>query len=147
MRLSRSGSLMSQIRHIGGRVFERILANSGVDAFNGPQGRILDVLWQQDGIPIRKLSEQTGLAVSTLTSMIDRMEASDLLKRQADPHDRRVTLIFLTQRARSLQEQYDAVSIRMNEVYFRGFTDAEIEQLEQYLNRILDNVKEESQNE
>lgn len=138
---------MSQIRHIGGRVFEQILTKSGVDEFNGPQGRILDILWQQDGIPIRGISEKTGLAGSTLTSMIDRMEKSGLLLRQADPCDRRITRIYLTDRARSLKMQYEAVSSEMNTIYFQGFTDAEIEQLEQYLIRILNNVKEANQHE
>lgn len=146
MKLSRSGSLMSQIRHIGGRVFERILQRSGVDAFNGPQGRILDALWQEDGVPVREISVKTGLAGSTLTSMLDRLEKAGLIRRMPSAEDRRVTLIFLTEQAKKLQRQYEAVSMKMNEVYFSGFTDGEIEALEGYLERILTNVKEADKN-
>ena len=42
MRISRSGDYIAQIRLIGGRVFEKLLAESGADTFNGPQGKILD---------------------------------------------------------------------------------------------------------
>ena len=147
MKPSRSGSLMSQIKHIDGRVFERILQSSGVDAFNGPQGRILDALWQQDGVSMREIGRKTGLAGSTLTSMLDRMEKAELLCRIPDKTDRRVTLIFLTDRARKLQSQYEAVSVRMTEVYFKGFEESEIEAFEGYLIRILQNVKEADKNE
>lgn len=147
MRISRSGALMSQIRHISGRVFERILAKSGVDAFNGPQGRILDVLWQEDGISLREISNRTSLASSTLTSMIDRMEGQGLLRRASSPVDRRVTLIYLTDEARRLREKYEDVSAGMSEIYFRGFSDTEIEKFEKALQRILENLKEEDKNE
>ena len=147
MRISRSGALMSQIRHISGRVFERILAKSGVDAFNGPQGRILDVLWQEDGISLREISNRTSLASSTLTSMIDRMEGQGLLRRAPSPVDRRVTLIYLTDEARRLREKYEDVSAGMSEIYFRGFSDTEIEKFEKALQRILENLKEEDKNE
>lgn len=147
MRISRSGALMSQIRHISGRVFERILAKSGVDAFNGPQGRILDVLWQEDGISLREISNRTSLASSTLTSMIDRMECQGLLRRAPSPVDRRVTLIYLTDEARRLREKYEDVSAGMSEIYFRGFSDTEIEKFEKALQRILENLKAEDKNE
>ena len=35
--------------------FEKILSEKNIDAFNGAQGRILYVLWQEDGISIRSL--------------------------------------------------------------------------------------------
>ena len=35
MRISRCGDLISQIKHVGGRVFEHLLQQSGVEVFNG----------------------------------------------------------------------------------------------------------------
>jgi hypothetical protein len=54
--------MIGQISKRSGRIFERILADAGVDAFNGAQGRILYVLWQEDDVPMRTLSDKTGLA-------------------------------------------------------------------------------------
>ena len=147
MRISRSGAWMSQIKHISGRIFERILAKSGVDAFNGPQGRILDVLWVEDGIPAKEISRRTGLASSTLTSMLDRMEAQGLIRREASANDRRVTLICLTDEARRLEGKYEEVSAEMSEIYFRGFSNEEVEKFEGALLRILENLKEEDKRE
>ena len=141
MRQSRGGFMISRIKHLGGRVFERVLADAGVDAFNGAQGRILDALWREDGLPARALSDRTGLARNTLTGMLDRMEAAGLVERLADERDRRVTRIRLTERACALRQAYEGVSLRMNGIYFKGFTDGEIEQFEGYLARIIDNLE------
>ena len=138
---TRGGFLISRIKQVGGRLFDRMLAEADVDAFNGAQGRILYVLWQQDGMTISQLSAQTSLANTTLTSMLDRMEKAGLIRREPSPTDRRALLIRLTDKARSLQQQYDAISQQMNARYYLGFTEAEIQQFEGYLQRVLDNLQ------
>ena len=134
------GFLVGKIKQIQGRVFEKLLTDHGISEFNGAQGRILFVLWDQDGISIRELSDRTGLAKTTLTSMLDRLEHSGHILRAADPKDRRSMRIHLTERARGLREQYDAVSMEMNDLFYRGFSDEEILTFEHNLRRILDNL-------
>jgi DNA-binding MarR family transcriptional regulator len=135
------GYLISRIKQVGTRLFDRMLAEADIDAFNGAQGRILYVLWQEDGITISRLSARTSLANTTLTSMLDRMEASGLICRKPAPGDRRAQLICLTEKARSLQADYDRLSEQMNQVYYQGFTEEEILLLEGYLERILKNLE------
>ena len=55
------GFLVTKIKQLGDRIFEKILSEKNIDAFNGAQGRILYVLWQEDGISIRSLSIKCGL--------------------------------------------------------------------------------------
>ena len=50
------GFLVTKIKQLGDRIFEKILSEKNIDAFNGAQGRILYVLWQEDGISIRSPS-------------------------------------------------------------------------------------------
>ena len=138
---TKGGFLISRIKQVGGRLFDRMLAEADIDAFNGAQGRILYVLWQGDGLTISQLSVQTSLANTTLTSMLDRMEQSGLIQREPSPSDRRALLIRLTDKARALQQDYDRISQRMNDLYYLGFTDAEIRQFESYLQRVLDNLQ------
>ncbi len=113
-----------------------------MEAFNGPQGRILYVLWQQENIPIVELSQKTGLAKNTLTAMLSRMEECGLIRRQASESDRRQTLISLTDKARSLQARYNQVSQAMNDFFFIGFSEEEIGTLEGYLDRIVANLEQ-----
>ena len=138
---TKGGFLISRIKQAGGRRFDRLLDEAGVDAFNGAQGRILYVLWQGDGLTISQIGAQTSLANTTLTSMLDRMEAGALIRREPSPKDRRAQLIFLTDSAWALREDYDRISQRMNELYYDGFTEDEVRQLEGYLMRILDNLE------
>lgn len=140
---TKGGFLISRIKQTGTRIFDRMLAASGIDAFNGAQGRILYVLWQSEDISISSLSAQTSLANTTLTSMLDRMECSGLIIRKPDPEDRRSRLIALTDKAKALQGDYERISQRMSELYYTGFTEAEIIQFELYLQRVLANLEKE----
>ena len=124
-----------------GRMLERLLADNGIDEFNGPQGRILHVLWDSDGISIQELANRTGLANTTLTSMLDRMERLELLKRMSAPGDRRKTLIALTRKARTLRGAYQSVTDRATEIIYAGFSDEEASHLEELLGRVLVNLR------
>lgn len=140
---TKGGYLISRIKQTGTRIFDRMLAASGIDAFNGAQGRILYVLWQHENISISSLSAQTSLANTTLTSMLDRMESSGLIVRNPDPQDRRTKLIALTDKAKTLQGDYQRISEQMTERYYAGFTEPEIRQFEFYLQRVLTNLEKE----
>ncbi|MCI9217945.1 MarR family transcriptional regulator [Lachnospiraceae bacterium 42-17] len=135
------GNLISQIKRLSDRIFERILANQNIDTFNGAQGRILYVLWQTEHISLRELSDRTGLAATTLTSMIDRIEHAGLIRRIPDKTDRRKTLLTLTDTAKGLEKDYMAVSEQMTEIFYAGFSREEILQCEMLLGRIHENLK------
>ena len=137
---SNGGFLISKIKHIQGRIFEKLLTEHGISLFNGAQGRILFVLWDEDNIPISELSEKTGLAKTTLTGMLDRLEKSGFIQRIFDPGDRRKIFIKLTETSKDLRENYDAVSARMNEIFYQGFEDKEIMAFEKRLLKILNNL-------
>ena len=135
------GFLVTKVKQLSDRVFEKILNEKKIDAFNGAQGRILYVLWQKDGISIKTLSEQCGLAITSLTSMLERMEKQGLLRRESDEKDKRKTLLFLTDRAYALREDYEDVSARMGTVFYEGFSEEEIRLFESFLRRVLDNLE------
>ena len=141
------GFLISQIRQLSGRTFEKILKEKGIDAFNGPQGRILYVLWEQGELSITDIARLTSLANTTLTGMLDRMEAQGLVVRIPDQRNRRRILIQLTPKAWRLQDAYDEVSEKNNAIFYAGFTQSEIQQFEAMLKWILQNHEEERQHE
>ena len=136
------GFLISQTKQIQGRVFEKLLSKAGIQEFNGAQGRILYVLWQEDLVPIFELSKKTGLAKTTLTSMVDRMEQSNLVVRVFDKKDRRQIRIALTDKAKSLQCEYENISAKMTEIFYKGFNNNEIDTFESMLGKIIKNLTE-----
>ena len=136
------GIQITLIKQYLSRILEKMLLEYGIDAFNGAQGRILYVLWNHDAISIQELADQTGLTNATLTSMLDRMEQKHLLERRPAQDDRRKYLIALTGKARAMEKEYRAISNRMSDLTYKGFSPAEITQLETYLERVLENVRE-----
>ncbi len=140
---SQAGFMISKIKRISDRIFRKKLENADISAFNGAQGKLLYILWQRDGISAAELARQAGLAVTTLTSMLDRMEQAGLIIRERDGPDRRKTKILLTELARGLEGEYDRLSDDMTDVYMRGFSPEEVNLFEQYLNRVLKNLEDE----
>ena len=138
---TQGGYLISRIHQVGGRLFDKLLSEADIDAFNGAQGRILYVLWQEDGVSISEIARRTGLANTTLTSMLDRMVEAGLICRETVPGDRRRQRIALTEKSRALKDDYERISKRMNDLYYMGFSEEEYAQLEGYLLRILSNLE------
>lgn len=135
------GFQVSKIKQLGDRIFEKILAERGIEAFNGAQGRILYVLFQEDGVPIKTVSEKCSLAITSLTTMLERMEKNGLIQRRQDSADKRKTLLFLTDKARDLEQDYIAVSEEMGDIYYQGFTEEEVKAAEGYLDQIRLNLE------
>ena len=142
---SNSGFYISRIKQVNTRLLNKFLAQKNITAFNGEQGRILHVLWENDGISNRELSKKSGLAMSSLTTMLERMEEKKLLERRVDENDKRKILIFLTNYAKSLKSEYDEISDKMTEISFEGISDEERLAFEATLEKVLYNFEKAEQ--
>ena len=140
------GFYITQIKQLQDRILERFLSEQGLK-ISGGQGRILFVLWKQSPCTISEISKRTSLAKNTVSIMIDTMVAHGIVRRESNPDNRRQTLITLTDYAVSLQQKYDAVSQRMNVLFYTGFSEAEKDQFEAYLRRILTTLRQAEQNQ
>ncbi len=139
------GFLVTQIHHLGRRVFSELLKERGLNIGPG-QGRILFALWQEDGVPINELIKKTLLRKSTLSELLDSLENAGHVKRVQSEEDRRKVLIELTEKTRQMLNVYIEVSVEMTKIFYRGFAAEEIDKFEEYLQRVLDNlVAQESQ--
>ncbi len=136
---------MTQIHHLGRRVFSELLKERGLDIGPG-QGRILFALWQEDGVPINELIKKTLLRKSTLSELLDSLESAELVKRVQSEEDKRKVLIELTDKTRQMLNVYIEVSQEMTKIFYESFQPEEMDQFETYLQRVLDNlVKHEDQ--
>ena len=133
------GFLITQIHHLGRRVFTELLRKQEIEIGPG-QGRILFALWQKDGVPINDLVERTLLRKSTLSELLDNLEKAGFVRREQSEEDRRKILIRLTERTQKLQKVYINLSVEMTKLFYNGFTDEEIDEFEAFLQRVLDNL-------
>ena len=142
MRSQREGGfLIAKIHQITGRIFTQKLKDYNIE-INPAQGRIMFVLWRNEGISINELAKKTSLGKSTLTSMLDRLEAAGFIKRIPSRQDRRKIIIERTEKDRSFQDLYVQVSQDMTKLFYAAFSKDEIEQFEKYLKRIFNNLVE-----
>ena len=59
-----------------------------------------------------------------------------------EEHPTSIKQMVVKLKAKKLKEAYDSVSNEMGNIYYRDFTDKEILQFEEYLNRIRVNLEE-----
>ena len=74
----------------------------GIHAFNGVQGRILYVLWEHNYLTITDIAQLTSMANTTLTSILDGMEAEGLIQPVPDKINRRQIFISVTEKEKSI---------------------------------------------
>lgn len=103
------GFLIGQIHWLGGQD-PRQKAQGARDRDQPGPGQDKFVLWQNDGTPIAELARQASVGKSTLTSMLDRLEASGYVRRVPSPEDRRVVLIERTEKDWAFQQLYVQIS-------------------------------------
>ena len=136
---TKGGFYITQIKQLQDRIFERLLMENGIE-ISGGQGRILFILWKNDNLTISEISRATSLAKNTVSIVVDGMVNKNILERHTNPENRRQTIVSLTDYARSLQEKYEAVSQKMNSLFYQGFSAKEQKEFEAYLARILDTL-------
>jgi DNA-binding MarR family transcriptional regulator len=82
---------MEAIRSMLDMAEEQDIASSGLTL---PQIAVLRQLNVEDGLSLKELSERLGLAHSTVSGIVDRLERRDLLHRRPDANDKRFTRIY-----------------------------------------------------
>ena len=105
------------------------------------QAEILFLLEAENGQAMSQLSRLLLLDNSTITGLIDRLEKSGFVLRKANPKDRRIFLIHITQLG--IKEVNDAKTLinRVNEQIKTDFSDEEIETFKKILNSFVTKFK------
>src|SRR5216683_151670 len=85
------------IRQVLRQPIETEMTRSGITA---PQQNVMRALVHSQGLSLKDLSRQVGLAHSTVSGIVDRLEKQGLLERKPDTRDRRFTLIAASPRVR-----------------------------------------------
>lgn len=98
----------------------------GVNISPGQMG-ILFLLDQQDLRSMSELSRILEIDNSAITRLVDRLEKSGLVLRQANPQDRRQYMIGITDKGIQQIEKAKIISNAANEKIKEGFSALEIE--------------------
>ena len=88
--------------HAFNRVYKPLLDRLGLTY---PQYLVMLVLWERDGLSVKDIGERLFLDSGTLTPLLKRLEAAELIKRTRSTEDERQVLIALTSQGHALKEK------------------------------------------
>ncbi len=100
------------------------------------QYAVLKCLWDQNGQTAKQLAERLYLDSSSVTGILDRMEAKNLIEKRADPKDRRALQVLLTDKGRELEEPLSKVIEEANEKALHSLDEVQSKSLKELLYKI-----------
>ncbi|MCJ2187603.1 MarR family winged helix-turn-helix transcriptional regulator [Novosphingobium beihaiensis] len=100
----------------------------------------LRILWIQDGVSQKYLSDMTNVAENTTASIINAMVNEGLVTRERDKQDKRKFCIRLTERGRALEGELMHYAAQINRVAAAGIDPAEIDLCLSVLRRMSENL-------
>lgn len=103
-----------------------------------PQYLVMTVLWRRGPMTVKELGETLHLDYGTLTPLLKRLDALDVLTRHRRAEDERSVLVELTDRGRSMQPEGSCVPPAMSELM--GLDEEESQALRAALRRLAGNV-------
>jgi DNA-binding MarR family transcriptional regulator len=101
---------------------------------------IIATLAEREANSSAQLCKSFSYDAGAMTRMVDRLEAKGLLQRRRCTDDRRLVNLELTEAGKALFPKMKMLSMAVQNRFLRGFSRAEVGQLEGYLTRILENV-------
>jgi MarR family transcriptional regulator, organic hydroperoxide resistance regulator len=74
-----------------------------------PQYLVMLALWERGPLSVKELSRLLQLDPGTISPLLKRLEAADLLRRERDPRDQRNLALALTDRGRALRAEAEKI--------------------------------------
>jgi DNA-binding MarR family transcriptional regulator len=93
-----------------------------------------------EGINQSRLAEYLAVEPITMTRIIDRMEISELILRQADPRDRRAWKLYLTPKSMDMMEKLRPIAQSTIHDALEGITTDQRKRLFTMLVSIRENI-------
>jgi DNA-binding MarR family transcriptional regulator len=101
---------------------------------------LLRVLWSEEGLSQRQLSDRVGTTEPTTQSALRLMEERGIIRQVRSTEDRRTKKIFLTESGRRLETELIPFAMEVNRMGTRGMSEDEIAQFIGFITRIRDNL-------
>jgi DNA-binding MarR family transcriptional regulator len=89
-----------------------------------------------EALPLGELAGRLACVKSNVTQLIDRLEAEGLVRRAADPNDRRSRLAVLTAAGRKAHEQGSRIQQQAEQELFAALSPEESQQLAAALGKL-----------
>lgn len=94
---------------------------------NMQEMRVVEFIGEKGPRIMRELAEELGVAVNTVTGIVDELEELKLVSRQKSPEDRRINRVELTESGRSTYGEVSEMTLRFMCTMLGALTEDEQE--------------------
>src|SRR5258708_21542896 len=120
----RLGYLIHDVSRLRRMMFDRALAPLGITR---SQWWVLAFISRKDGLPQTQLDNELDVGKVAVGALIDRVESSGFVIRQADPVDRRIKRVYVTKQARGFLEKLRKETDKFNAKIVNGIDRKQLE--------------------
>lgn len=131
-------SLIGKIRERANRLIIEELKARGIEELSPSHGGILVALFRRERMTMNEIAQSIDRTKPTVTTLVNKLLAADLVVRQKDLVDQRITYISLTEKGRDLEPIFNEVSNLLNSVVYGQLDSSEQQELERILKKVLD---------
>jgi DNA-binding MarR family transcriptional regulator len=106
-----------------------------------PQYLVMMVLWEKDGISVNEIAEKLILNTNTVTPLLKRMEAMQLITRTPSTMDQRKIIIQLTEQGLAMRESAAEIPLKLMNKLNLEVSDAQIAEALHLKNKLYELIK------
>jgi MarR family transcriptional regulator for hemolysin len=118
-------------------IFDRLVGDLSVTR---SQWQMIVVVARKPGVTQRTIAEALEISEASAGRLIDRLCAEGLLERRERDDDRRARAVYITEKAEPLLAKLAEIAAVNEELMFKGFSEQELDNLQNYLDRIYQNA-------
>ena len=133
---------LARLIRLAARAFNRSLQlRLTTEGVTFGQWIFLRILWLEDGLSQRELSERANLTEPTAHTVLLRMVEQGLITRENVAGNKRRQHAFLTPRGNELREKLEPLAVEANDIAVQGLSTDELRILRRSLNVIIANLE------
>lgn len=107
---------------------------------HGGQDILLYYLSIEDGQTVSELVEKMCIQYATISTMLNRMEASGMIKKEKDVKDKRTSRVYLTKNGTDALKHVSKIWKIMETTVTKGLTEVQEDSLRLLLEHVLKNL-------
>ena len=117
------------------------LERQGLSGIAPSHGDIFVQLFAHGELPMSELAQRIGRDPSTVTALVKKLAAGGYVATAKQAEDKRVVLVRLTDRGRSLQPAFESISNALVDVQHRGLSGDDLEAFDRTLRTMQKNFE------
>lgn len=139
MKIDNSIKLIGLVREKANNFLLSELEQIGITDIATSHGDILSTLFKYKECTMTELSKSINKDRSTVTALINKLTKFGYVSSKKDPADNRSTIIYLTEKGKELEPNFQKISEKLYEKEYKEITDEEKEIFNKVLKKIYDN--------